>query len=384
MLMLNAISIFAMQLLVPSMPFLQEYFDTSPYEVQLTLTVFMFGFAISQIFYGPLSDRFGRKSIILWSIVIFIFGSILAIFAKSIEVLIFSRFIQSIGAAGGMVLPPAVLRDVYGERESVKAISWISIISGVAALLAPYLGGLFHELYGWKFGMFFLICIGIVLLFVSIIFLPESRYQDKQYNFKIKNFVNVYLKIFKNNIFLNYFIILSLVNATFYALFAGGVYIVVENLKLSPTKFGLVMFPLVAFFVVSAYVSVRVDKYIQPKIIMLFGSFCTLFSAFMILFINVVDNLTLSTLIISSLFLGWGNGHIIPLATAEAINLFPEKSGTVSASIGTGAVLSGAIVSLLFGLLYNGSPYTMTILMLFTSLAAVIYCIKHFFNKKGL
>ena len=105
MLMLNAIEIFAMQLLVPSMPDLKNYFTTSDYNVQLTLTVFMFGFAVSQILYGPLSDKYGRKPLILLSIFIFIIGSILGFFSQSIETLIISRLIQSIGAAGGMVLP---------------------------------------------------------------------------------------------------------------------------------------------------------------------------------------------------------------------------------------------------------------------------------------
>ena len=173
MLMLNAIEIFAMQLLVPSMPDLKNYFTTSDYNVQLTLTVFMFGFAVSQILYGPLSDKYGRKPLILLSIFIFIIGSILGFFSQSIETLIISRLIQSIGAAGGMVLPPAVIRDVYGESGSTRAIGWLSIVAGIAALLAPYIGGLLNDTYGWRSGMLVLVIIGIIIFIVTLMKMPR-------------------------------------------------------------------------------------------------------------------------------------------------------------------------------------------------------------------
>lgn len=374
MLMLNAVEIFAMQLLVPSMPELKNYFSTSAYNVQLTLTVFMFGFAISQILYGPLSDKYGRKPLILLSIFIFIIGSIMGYFSNSIEFLIISRLIQSIGAAGGMVLPPAVIRDIYGESGSTKAIGWLSIVAGLAALLAPYLGGLINDLYGWRAGMLVLVIIGIIIFIISISFLPESLKSNEKNNFSILSIARDYLKLFNDRIFCIFFIILSSINAVFYAFFAGGVFVVVETLKLSSADFGLIMVPLVVSFVISAYISVRINNIFNPISIIFVGAIFSFFSAIMIYLSFVTGSLSIYTLTFFGLFLGWGNGQIIPLATSLAINLFPSRAGTVSASIGTGSMLAGAIVSFLFGILYNGTPVSMSVLMIITSLISLLFC----------
>ena len=382
MLLLSAIEIFAMQLLVPSMPKLQNYFLTSAYNVQLTLTVFMFGFAFSQILYGPLSDKYGRRPLILISIIIFIIGSVMGFLSKSIEFLILSRLIQSVGAAGGMVLPPAVIRDIYGESGSTKAIGWLSIVAGIAALLAPYIGGLVNDIYGWRAGMLILVIIGIVIFIISLIYLPETlKYKEKN-NFSIINIVRDYSKLFYFRIFFIFFIILSSINGVFYAFFAGGVFVVVENLNLSSADFGLIMVPLVTSFVISAYVSVRVNKIFNPINIILLGSIFSFFSAVMIYLSFLTGYLSIYSLTFFGLFLGWGNGQIIPLATSLVINLFPSRSGTVAASIGTGSMLAGAIVSFLFGVFYNGTPNSMSILMIVTSLIAVIFCILLLYTEK--
>ncbi len=384
MLMLNAIEIFAMQLLVPSMPDLKNYFTTSDYNVQLTLTVFMFGFAVSQILYGPLSDKYGRKPLILLSIFIFIIGSILGFFSQSIETLIISRLIQSIGAAGGMVLPPAVIRDVYGESGSTRAIGWLSIVAGIAALLAPYIGGLLNDTYGWRSGMLVLVIIGIIIFIVSLIFYPESLKSKEKNNFSLLAIFLDYYELFSLRVFCIFFIILSSINGVFYAFFAGGVYVVVENLGLQSTDFGLIMVPLVVSFVISAYISVRVNKFFNPLIIIFLGSLFSFFSAIMIYILFITGNLTFFTLTFFGLFLGWGNGQVIPLSTSLAINLFPSKAGTVSAAIGTGSMLAGAIISLLYGLIYSGSPNSMSILMISTSLLAVVFCSLILFKKERL
>ena len=382
MLLLNSIEIFAMQLLVPSMPKLQSYFSTSAYNVQLTLTVFMFGFAIAQILYGPLSDKYGRKPLILFSIIIFIIGSAMSFFSTSIEFLILSRLVQSIGAAGGMVLPPAVIRDVYGESDSTKAIGWLSIVAGIAALLAPYFGGLLNDTYGWRAGMFILVIIGIIIFIISLVYLPESLEYKEKNNFSIISIIRDYSQLFYIRTFCILFIILSSINAVFYAFFAGGVFVVVENLNLSSANFGLIMVPLVLSFVISAYISVRINKIFNPINIIFLGSMFSFFSAVMIYLSFLTGNLSIYSLTFFGLFLGWGNGQVIPLATSLAINIFPTRAGTASASIGTGSMLAGAIVSLLFGIWYDGTPISMSILMITTSLAALVFCFLLLYIKK--
>jgi len=244
------------------------------------------------------------------------------------------------------------------------------------------LGGLINDIYGWRAGMLILVIIGIIIFFVSLIFFPESlKYKEKD-KFSIINIFKDYSMLFSVRIFCIFFIILSSINAVFYAFFAGGVFVVVENLNLSSADFGLIMVPLVTSFVISAYISVRINKFFNPIRIIFLGSIFSFFSAVMIYLSFLTDNLSVYTLTFFGIFLGWGNGQIIPLTTSLSINLFPFRAGTVSATVGTGSMLAGAVISFLFGILYNGTPHSMSILMITSSLIALIFCTLLLYIKK--
>lgn len=382
LLFLNALSIIAMQFLVPAMPDLQEIFETTPSNVQLTLTVFMFGYAFAQLFYGPLSDRFGRRPILLISLIFFIIGSVVSTFAFDITTLIFGRFIQAIGAAAGFVLPPAVARDVYGPYDSGKAISWISIAAGLAALIAPFAGGLIHENFGWRVGMALMGVIGLIIILIANKYLNESHEVSSRKRISFFLLFKTYKEIIFTKHLVSYLFALALVNGVFYAFFSGGAFIAADHLKISPSDFGLIMIPVVVFFVPSAYLSVRLSRYLSPVTAMLIGSFFTLMAGIFLFTYAIYYDVTVASLLIASAFLGWGNGQVIPIATAEAINLNPTQSGAVSAALGTASMLAGGIASLVFGYFYDGSPISMIILMMIMAFLTVIFCFKLFLDKK--
>jgi len=374
LLALNAVSIVAMQFIVPAMPDLAAAFSTTPAAVQLTLTVFMLGYAAFQIAYGPLSDRFGRKVVLMWATAVFVAGSILGAVAPSIEVLILARLLQSVGAAAGFVLPPAVARDVYGEDRAARAISWISISAGVAALFAPYAGGLVHETVGWRWGMVFNAALGIGILAACGFYLAESHPVAKRRTVGIAGLARGYATLARTPTFMGFLLAVAFVNGAFYAFFAGGTFVAIDILGLSPSEFGLLIIPVIALFLPSAYLSVRFAERFGPLRVMALGTVVSLGGALLLLWAALAGQTSVELLLVASACLGWGNGQVIPVATAKGVGLVESLAGTASAALGTAQMGMGALASLLFGLFHDGTPTAMAALMAAMALAALLSC----------
>jgi MFS transporter, DHA1 family, multidrug resistance protein len=374
LLTVNAVSIVAMQFIVPAMPSMVGEYATTPAMVQLTLTMFMLGYAAFQIAYGPLSDRFGRKGVLLWATAVFVIGSFLGMVAPNIEVLILARVLQSVGAAAGFVLPPAVARDVYGHDGAPRAIGWISISAGLAALLTPYLGGLVHETVGWRWGMGLNGVMGIGILAACWMFLTESHPPALRRAVGIAGLARGYATLVRSQRFMGYLLAVAFVNGAFYAFFAGGTFVAIEIMGLSPSQFGLLTIPVVLLFLPSAYLSVRMAARYGSTRIIAFGTLTTFVGSAGLLVVALSGNVNVAAMLVASAMLGWGNGQVIPNATAAALNLFPKLAGTASASLGTAQMGMGAVASLLFGLLHNGTSTPMAALMAAMGLAAFVSC----------
>jgi DHA1 family bicyclomycin/chloramphenicol resistance-like MFS transporter len=360
LLALNAVSIVAMQFIVPAMPDLVAVFDTTPAAVQLTLTIFMLGYAVFQVAYGPLSDRYGRKGVLMAATTVYTLGSFIGAIAPSIEILILARLLQSVGAAAGFVLPPAVARDVYGDS-AARAISWISISAGVAALFAPYFGGLIHETIGWRWGMGFNGALGVVMLLACGLALAESHPVSLRRKVGLAGLARGYATLAGTPTFLGFVLATAFVNGAFYAFFAGGTFVAIEILGLSPSEFGLLIIPVIALFLPSAYLSVRLSERFGPVRVIALGA-------------ALGGAMSVELLLVASAFLGWGNGQVIPIATASGVGLNPALAGTASAALGTAQMGMGAVASLLFGLFHDGTPTAMAALMASMALAALLSC----------
>ena len=314
---------------------------------------------------------------------IFVIGSFLGAFAQEIEVLLLARLLQAIGAAAGFVLPPAVARDVYGQSGAAKAMSYISIAAGLAALVAPYFGGLVHEAMGWRAGMVIVGVLGILMLLSAVTVLEESHPVSLRTRINFSSLVSGYREVLRKRRFLSYFCALAFINGAFYAFFAGSAFVTAELFALSPSQFGLMMIPAVGCFIPSAFLSVRFAALYGSGLIISIGALITLTASGGLLFISIAGNLDVVYLVVASALLGWGNGQVIPCSVADAINLSPKLSGSASAALGTGQMGAGAIASLLFGFMHDGTAVPMALLMTLMAFAAFLSSITVFFVKKS-
>jgi DHA1 family bicyclomycin/chloramphenicol resistance-like MFS transporter len=147
-------------LYLPSLPSLAGYFAVGVDDIQLTLSVFLVGLATAQLVYGPLSDRFGRRPVLLVGLAIYVVASVVCMLAPSVPVLVVARFVQAVGACVGPVLGRAVVRDVYGREGAARVLAYMSAAMALAPAIGPILGGFFEEWFGWRINFLALVLYG--------------------------------------------------------------------------------------------------------------------------------------------------------------------------------------------------------------------------------
>jgi DHA1 family bicyclomycin/chloramphenicol resistance-like MFS transporter len=362
LLALTGTSAFSLQFFVPAMPDLVGIFQTTPATVQLTLTLFMLTYGIFQAVYGPLSDRFGRKPVLLAAIVIYVAGSFLGAAAFSIEMVILARVLQAVGAAAGFVLVPAIARDVYGHGGAPRAMSYISMTNGFISAAGPLIGGLIHQYAGWRYGLLATGTLGTVMLVMTAMYLKESGVVVRQ-RVALLPILRGYVTLAKTRGFMGYVLAVASVNGVFYAFLAGAAFVAIDNMGVSPSGFGLLMIPAVAFFMTASFFSDRVAARIGTNRVILIGTLFTTVGAVGLMVVSLGGHQSVMALLIASAFMGFGNGQVLPSCIAEAVSVDPTLSGTASAWMGVSQMVVAALASQVYGFIHDGTTVPVALLM---------------------
>lgn len=172
--MVSAVGPLATDMYLPALPYMANELRTSTFAIQATLLVYFVGFGAAQLFWGPLSDRLGRRTVLIWALGIFVIGTLGGIVVPTIETLLLARFVQSIGAAALVVVPRALVRDLYTGADATKLIGLILIIIGVSPIFAPLIGSGILELAGWRAIFAILLVLSLGALIVVVARLPET------------------------------------------------------------------------------------------------------------------------------------------------------------------------------------------------------------------
>ena len=189
--------------------------------------------AIGQIFIGPISDAYGRRSILMLGIIIFLIGTTICSVATSSEVLIVGRFIQAFGGVAGVVLGRAIIRDVYSREKAASALGYVTTVMVIAPMIAPPLGGILQDLFGWR-SIFYLMMIVGIILFLNIFYnLQETKTEDRIKG-DIKSLLNSFVQLIKIPQFILYTVTMSCANSMFFT-FLGVAPLLVCLLYTSPS-----------------------------------------------------------------------------------------------------------------------------------------------------
>mgnify|MGYP000758907606 FL=1 len=236
--MLTAFGPFVTDMYLPSLPSMEAYFATTSSMVQLGLTFSMIGLAVGQIIFGPLSDKYGRRPLLLASMWLFIISTVACVFAPTIFVFVVLRLLQGIGGAGGIVISRSIATDRYGGKELAKMLAVIGAINGIAPVTAPVIGGLLTEHVGWQgiFGV--LLALGLVLLAGCFRFresLPLSRRSSKGLLHTFGSFKT----IVRNRRYLFYVLQLGFAQGVLFGYIASSPFIIQQHYGFSPFMFSI-------------------------------------------------------------------------------------------------------------------------------------------------
>ena len=349
---LTAVGPLSTDMYLPSLPDIARDLNASTSQVQLTISSYLIGFACGQILYGPVSDRHGRKPVLLAAVALFCAASIVCMLATSVEMLILARIAQALGGSGAVVVTRAIVRDLYSGARAGRELSVISSVMAVAPVLAPMVGGMLQAAFGWRSIFVLLVVAGVSAFVIVWALLPETL-QKRDEATSASSMLQSYRIIVSNRVFLAY---LGLGFFSYAGLFAwiSGASFVLQNLYgLTPLAFGFI-FAIATFgYFTGTTIAARIVTRVGLDGMIGIGSvLCAAGGLLACVSIGLGLISSLSLVIPVAIFLA-GFGMVLPQSIAGAITTFPERAGAASSLLGfvqqIGAALCGALVASLLG-----------------------------------
>jgi DHA1 family bicyclomycin/chloramphenicol resistance-like MFS transporter len=342
----------ALNIFMPSLPGLQRSFGISYGTAQLTLTLYIAGMALCQLFYGPLSDRIGRRLPLLGGMALFVASSILAAVAWNIETLIAARLLQAVGGSAGIVLARAMVRDVHDRGKSASVIAYITMAFVVAPMVAPITGGALDQLLGWRASFWLLAALGALTLMAAYFLLPETHTAGTA----TLNFFRGAAQLFSIPRFRGYAFTLAFTSGVFFAFLGGAPHVMIDVLGRTPVEYGLWFATVSLGYMAGNFVSGRFTQAIGIDRLILYGAIVTLAGGALCFLAAVSGLLSPVTLFVPMIFAAFGNGLTIPNGTAGAISVDPQLTGAAAGWSGFTQMAFGALASQLVGSLQGQWP----------------------------
>ena len=364
----TALGPLALNIFIPSMPGMVAVFGTDYATIQLTLTLYLFGVAVAQLFMGPLSDRFGRRPVLLAGVAVFLVGSLMAALASSLALLIAGRIIQAVGGCAGLVLGRAIVRDTHSREESASMIGYITMAMVVAPMVAPFLGGHLDEWFGWRASFFLVLGVGAVVLAFAWLLLNETHH-NRHAGGGALAVLRGFPVLLRDLAFAGYAINVSCTTAVFFAFLAGAPYIMVEVMDRPASDYGEYFMLNAIAYMTGNFASGRLATRLGAVRMVFAGSVFAVIGAGLLTALSLTVEMTPLLLFLPIMLVGLANGISLPSATAAAISLRPDLAGTASGLTGFLQMFVGALVTLLVGHLQDDTVFPMVGVM---SAAAVI------------
>ena len=338
----------AMHIFVPVLPLVGQYFHAEIHQVQLTLSVYILGLALGQLFYGPLADAIGRRPVLVFGMLLYTCAGVGAIFASELNLLIFMRFLQALGGCTGLLLGRAIVRDTSTGIETTKRLSLLNMMVMFGPGLAPILGGFLAALSGWKTIFIVLSGLGLLNLFLVWIFVHDDATQQKQTSFQ--TVLADYKKLVTSPKFLGFTLGGSLATTSFYAFLGVAPFIVLHQLHGSIHHVSLYLALVMLGIWLGTFCSSRMVSRISLNRMVLIGSIISVSSAVILLACNFAHWLNPYTLMIPIIGYCFGGGFTSPAALTNTLNVNPKVAGSASGLYGCAQMSVGAICTSLSGL----------------------------------
>ncbi|MFZ5720215.1 MAG: multidrug effflux MFS transporter [Pseudomonadota bacterium] len=361
---LTAMGPLAIDMYLPSLPAIGADLRASATATQSTVAAFLAGMAIGQVFYGPASDRFGRRAPLLVGAVIFIGASAACALAQDVEQLLAARFVQALGACAGGVVSRAVVRDRFDHTETARMLSLMMLIMGLAPILAPILGSALLVFGGWRLNFWFMAAFGVAIGLATFLRLSESRSEATAAQARSENPFQAFVALLRQPRLLGYGLAGALNGATLFTYIASSPALLMDTYGVSATLFPW-LFGLNALGVIgSGQINRLVLRYVTPDQVLARASLVAVGFAILLSLAAATGFgerwtvLPLLFLLLSSYGFMQGN------TMAGALSIDPLRAGSTSALLGAASFAAGAVAAAAAGVLHDGTARPMAFVML--------------------
>lgn len=366
---LSGIGPFAMISVVPLIPQMGTSFGISYGMAQSALSVYFAFFAVAQLVLGPISDRIGRRPVMIGAVGLFVLGSVASAAAAEFWMVLGGRGLQAFGAAAGVVVTRAIMFDVYGREKSASLIGYLTMAMVIGPMFAPTIAGLFATHLGWQYLFWFHFVAGLLAMLWLVRGLPETRWLGEAADAPPQGFFDG-VPLLKHPVFLSYAINWAFGVGIYYAFLAGAAYIVVEQMGRSEAEYGMYFIVAALCYMAGSFISARYAMHLGLLRFIKIGTLLALCAALGQWFVQDLPH----PIYVFAPMMGvaLANGFVTPNAVASAMAVVPRLAGAASGLAGFLQISLGAVVTLLVGFMQNEFDFAMALVMSVCSILATL------------
>jgi MFS transporter, DHA1 family, multidrug resistance protein len=370
--LMTALGPLSTDMYLPSLPAIGLSLGASTAQVQLTLSAFLLGFAMGQIFYGPFSDKYGRRPLLLGGLALFIVASLLCMIAPGIELLIAARFLQALGAAGPIVLARAVVRDLYEGPRAARELARMGTIMGLVPAAAPVLGGYVQRFLGWPAHFAVAAACGIFGGIVISQKLPETMKTPSLAPISLGGILKGFAALTDNKGFLAYLALMALAYGGLFAYISGSSFVLQGIYHLSEVAFGLAFAVGVAGYIGGTLAAQRLVPRAGIDTTIAVGVACLAAGGLIMLACVLLGRGHPAEIVMPMALYLFGVGLVMPQAMAGALMPFPDRAGSASSLCGFVQMLGGALIGAMVGHFLGASALPLPIAIAATGVCALL------------
>ncbi len=358
-------------LYLPAMPVMAQALEAADGMIELSISGYLAGFSIGQLFWGPISDRFGRRPAIGTGLVLFIAGSMGCACAEHFSTLIFWRIVQALGACASVALSRAMVRDLYEGAKGAQMLSILITVMAIMPLLGPLIGGQIEAYLGWRAIFWVLVCIGVMTLF-ALTTIPETLPPAKRNLLPLSKAMYGYAQLLKHRKVLGYLGIGGFLYAGMFAYVAGTPFAYISYYHVPPHLYGFLFGLTVIGLMITNMLNARIVVRLGYDRVLLYGTFAAVAAATVTCYTAYTDSGGLWGLVIPIVLFVSTTGLIVTNSIAGALADFPRQAGAVSALTGSVQYGSGMLGSAAIGLLADGTPWPLGLVIAITAVGCLL------------
>ena len=382
----SGISPFGMAIAIPTLESFAQLYQAPYSTVQFIISAYLLGLASSMPLVGFLSDKIGRRPVLLSGLVLFIAASIVCSTTDSLNSLIFWRIIQGVGASVGSVMSRAIIRDTNNASETARSLSRVTAIMGISPMIAPVIGGIGYQIFGSPNGIFIITAaIGVVVLIAILLKLPETRKVELTESTNREPWSEKYRYLLGSKVFVGSSLIYAFTTGAFFAILAVASTVFYNDLGIDSAGFGFVWSCLTILYTISAFMGGNLSSKYGLMKVLLAGVILNVMAGLVFYFLVKILNVTLISVIVPLIILFFAHGFIVPMALAKAVSARPEIAGSSSGLSSALGLVIGGMFSVLSGLVFDGRLLPIALIVaVSTMLCGMSYLLVFSGNRKSI